>query len=95
MSAHAHSCHVPTYVEEVRKPFKEVHAEVHLQTNSEVDWQKWYHDKATRTVQLMPGNIVLMKLNAFHGKRKVKDQWSKAEYVVVHQVADDVPTYEV
>ena len=43
----------------------------------------------------MPGDIVLMKLDAFQGKRKLKDQWSEAEYVVVHQVADDIPTYEV
>ena len=28
-------------------------------------------------------------------KRKTKDRWSKAEYVVVHQVAYDVPVYEV
>ena len=26
---------------------------------------------------------------------KVKDQWSETEYVVVHQVTDGVPTYEV
>ena len=38
------------------------------------------------TMQLMPGDIVLMKLNAFQGKRKVKDPWSEVEYVVVHQV---------
>ena len=43
----------------------------------------------------MPGDIVLMKLDMFQGKRKVKDQWSEAEYVVVHQVTGDVPTYEV
>ena len=36
-----------------------------------------------------------MKADAFQGKRKVKDQWSEVEYVVVHQVADDIPAYEV
>ena len=25
----------------------------------------------------------------------MKDRWSEVEYVVVHQVVDDVPTYEV
>ena len=95
MSTHVHSCHVPAYVEEVRKCFKEAYAEAHLQTNSKADWQKWYYDRVTSTMQLMPGNIVLIKLDAFQGKRKVKDQWSKAEYVVVCQVADDVPVYEV
>ena len=61
-------------LKEVRKHFKETYAEVHLQTNSEPDQQKWYYDRATSTVQLMPG---------------------EAEYVVVCQVADDVPAYEV
>ena len=94
MSAHVHSCHVPAYVE-VRKHSKEAYAEAHLQTNSEADQQKWYYDRATSTMQLMPGNIVLMKLDVFQGKRKVKDGWSEAEYVVVCQVTDDIPMYEV
>ena len=83
------------YIEEVRKYFKEAYAEAHLQTNSKADWQKWYYDWTTSTMQLMPGDIVLMKLDMFQGKRKVKDRWSKTEHVVVHQVTDDVPMYEV
>ena len=42
----------------------------------------------------MLGDIVLMKLDAFQGKRKVKDQWSEAQYVVVRQVTDDIPVYD-
>ena len=42
----------------------------------------------------MPGDVVLMKLNAFQGKRKAKE-WSEAEYVVICQVANDIPTYKV
>ena len=89
------SCSIPAYVEEVRKHFKEAYTEAHLQTNSEADQQKQYYDKATSTMQLMLGDIILMKLDAFQGKRKVKDRWSEVEYVVTHQVTDDVPTYEV
>ena len=92
---HVHSRHVPAYIEEVRRCFKAAYAEVHLQTNSEADRQKRYYDRVTSTVQLMPGDLVLMKLDVFQGKRKVKDRWSKAEYVVMRQVADDVLTYEV
>ena len=40
-------------------------------------------------MQLPPGDIVLMKLDAFQGKHKVKDQWSETEYTVVRQVAED------
>ena len=36
-----------------------------------------------------------MKNDAYQGKRKVKDQWSETEYVVVHQVTDGIPMYEV
>ena len=36
-----------------------------------------------------------MKNDAYQGKWKVKDWWSETEYVVVHQVADGVPAYEV
>ena len=46
-------------------------------------------------MQLMLGDIILMKLDMFQGKRKVKDRWSEIEYVVTHQVTNDVPTYEV
>ena len=77
--AHVRSHHVLAYVEEVRRCFKEAYAEAHLQTNREADRQKLYYDRATTTMQLMPGDIVLMKQDVFQGKRKVKDWWSKAE----------------
>ena len=46
-------------------------------------------------MQLVPGDMVLMKNDAYQGKRKVKDRWSETEYVVVCQVADGIPAYEV
>ena len=45
MSTHVHSHPIPAYYEEVRKRFKDAYAEAHLQTKSEVDWQKWYYDR--------------------------------------------------
>ena len=57
--------------------------------------QKRYYDRATSTAQLVPGDVALMKNDAFQGKRKVKDWWSETEYVVVCQVTDGVPAYEV
>ena len=47
------------------------------------------------TTQLVLGDVVLMKNDVYQGKRKVKDRWSETEYVVVRQVADGIPTYEV
>ena len=46
-------------------------------------------------MQLMLGDVILMKLDAFQGKRKVKDRWSEAEYMVIHQVTNDIPAYKV
>ena len=47
------------------------------------------------TTQLVPGDVVLMKNDAYQGKWKVKDRWSETECIVVSQVADGVPAYEV
>ena len=85
---------VPAYVMEVWRCFKEAYAEAHLQTNCKAEKQKRYYDQATCTAQLVPGNIELMKNDAFQGKQKVKDRWSETEYVVVRQVTDGIPAYE-
>ena len=83
MSTHVHSHRVPIYVEEERKCFKEAYAEAQLQSNSEVDQPKWYYNSTTSTMQLMPGDVMLRKADAFQEKRKVKDWWSEVEYMVV------------
>ena len=86
---------MPAYITEVRRHFKEAYTEAHLQTNCKAEKQKCYYDRATGTAQLLPGNVVQMKNDAFQGKQKVKDRWSETEYVVVWQVTDGVPAYEV
>ena len=94
VSAYECSHRVPAYVMEVRRCFKEAYTEGHLQTNCEAKKQKCY-DRATSTAQLVPGDMVLMKKDAYQGKWEVKDQWSETEYVVVHQVTDGIRAYEV
>ena len=95
VSTFEHSHHVPAYLMEVRRWFKEAYAEAHLQMNCEAKKQKRYYDKAMSTVQLVPGYVVLIKNDTYQGKQKVKDRRSETEYVVVHQVTDGVPAYEV
>ena len=95
VSAYKHSRCVPAYVMEVRRRFKEAYTEAHLQTNCEAEKQKCYYNRAMSTVQLVPGDVVLMKNDVYQGKRKVKDRWSEAEYLVVPQVTDGIPAYEV
>ena len=80
---------------EVRRCFKEAYAEAHLQMNCEAGKQKQYYDRTMSTIQLVQGNVVVMKNDAYQGKQNVKDQWSETEYVVICQVADGVPMYEV
>ena len=86
---------MPAYATEVQRCFKEAYTEAHLQTNCEAKKQKCYYDQATSTVQLGPGDVVLMKNDVYQGKQKVKDRWSETEYVVVCQVTGGVPAYEV
>ena len=68
VSAFKCSHHVPTYMTEVRRCFKEAYAEAHLQTNCEADKQKWYYDRTMSTTQLVLSNVVLMKNDAYQGK---------------------------
>ena len=44
VSAYEHSRHVPAYVTEVWRHFKEAYTEAHLQTNCEAEKQKCYYD---------------------------------------------------
>ena len=86
---------VPTYVEEVLAHFKEAYNEAQHKSNSKADQQKRNYDRATSTVQLMPGDTVLEKADTFQGKRKVKDRWSEVEYEVICQVMNGVPLYKI
>ena len=46
-------------------------------------------------MNLKPGDLVLVKADAWKGKRKVKDRWEEETWEVVHQFMADVPSYEV
>ena len=46
-------------------------------------------------MNLKPGNLVLVKADAFKGRRKIKDRWEEDTCEVVHQIATDIPSYEV
>ena len=46
-------------------------------------------------MNLKLGNLVLVKADAFKGKRKIKDRWEENTCEVVHQITTDVPSYKV
>ena len=46
-------------------------------------------------MDLKLGNLVLVKADAFQGKRKIKDRWEDKPHEVVHQIVTDIPSYKV
>ena len=46
-------------------------------------------------MNLKPGDLVLVKADAWKGKRKIKDWWDEETWEVSCQITADVPSYEV
>ena len=46
-------------------------------------------------MDLKPGDLVLVKADAFKGKRKIRDRWEDKTCDVVCQITTDIPSYEV
>ena len=55
----------------------------------------WYYDGKIDAMDLKPGNPVLVKADAFQGKRKMKDRWADESHEVVCQITTDIPSYKV
>ena len=49
--------------------------EAQAQSMVEAQQQKWYYDQKVGAVDLKPGDLVLVKADAFKGKRKIRDRW--------------------
>ena len=62
---------------------------------AEAQRQEWYYDQKIGAENLKPGNLVLVKADAFKGKRNIRDRWEEETCEVVHQIKTDVPSYEV
>ena len=46
-------------------------------------------------MNLKPGDLVLVKVDAWKGKREIKDRWDEETWKVSWQIMADVPSYEV
>ena len=64
---------VDTYVASVRDRLRSILWEAQAQSTAEARRQKWYYDQKVGTVNLKPGNLVLVKADAWKRKRKIKD----------------------
>ena len=56
---------------------------------------KQYYNQKLGAVNLKPGHLVLVKTDAFKGKRKIKYRWEEDTWEMVCQIATDVPSYKV
>ena len=65
------------YVASVRDRLRSTLWEAEAQSTAEAHQQKWYYDRKIATVSLKPGDLVLVKVDAWKGKRKIKDRWKK------------------
>ena len=73
---------VDTYIASVRDQLRSALREVHAQLTTEALQQKWYYNRKVGTVNLKPGNLVLVKADAWKGKRKIKDRWDEETWEV-------------
>ena len=83
------------YIASLRDRLRSTLWEVQAQSTTEAHQQKWYYDRKIGAVNLKPGNLVLLKVDAWKGKSKIKDRWEEETWEVVHQIVADVPSYKV
>ena len=84
-----------TYVASVRDQLRSTLREAQAQSTTEACQQKQYHNRKIGTVNLKPGNLVLVKADAWKGKRKIKDRWDEETWEVSQQIVADMPSYKV
>ena len=73
---------VDMYIASVRDRLRSTLQEVQAQSTMEAHQQKWYYDRKIGTVKLKPGDLVLVKEDAWKGKRKIKDRWDEETWEV-------------
>ena len=83
------------YVTSVRDRMRSALQEMQTQSTSEACQQKWYYDRKIGAVNLKLADMVLVKADAWKGKRKMKDRWEEETWEVVQQITADVPSYKV
>ena len=74
---------VDVYVASVRDRLRSTLREAQAQSTIEACQQKQYYDRKIGTMNLKPGNLVLVEADAWKGKRKIKDRWNEEAWEVV------------
>ena len=74
---------VDVYIASVRDQLRRGLQEAQAQSTAEAHQQKQYYDKKIGAVNFKPGNLVLVKADAWKGKRKIKDRWDEETWEVL------------
>ena len=83
------------YIASVRDQLRSTLQEAQAQSTAEACQQNWYYDRKIGAMNLKPGDLVLVKVDAWKGKRKIKDRWDEETWEVAQQIMADVPSYKV
>ena len=87
--------HLDEYVVSIQNRLRTTLQEAQTQSMVEAHQQKWYYDRKIGAVNLKPGDLLLVKADAYKGRRKIKDIWQKDTWEVVCQITTDAPSYVV
>ena len=69
--------HVDVYIASVWDRLRTALQQAQAQLTMEAHRQKRYYDRKIGAVNLKLGDLVLVKADAFKGKRKIKDKWKE------------------
>ena len=86
---------VDVYVASVRDQLRSTLWEAQAQLTTEACQQKWYYGRKIGAMNLKPCDLVLVKVDAWKGKRKIKDRRDEETWEVSWQIPADVPSYKV
>ena len=83
------------YAQKLRDRLRKAHKLASDMADKKAAANKARYDEKVRECTILPGDRVLVKNTKFRGKHKLADRWEHDVYVVVKQLGDDFPVYEV
>ena len=83
-----HQTKMEVSVAAMQKRLKEAFAVARHPTSEEAAKQCCYYDHKAGAVALQPGDVVMVHIDGFEGKQKVKDQWEDRGFIIESQLED-------
>ena len=90
----SHQTKMEVSVAAMQRMLKEAFAVARRLTSEDAAKQCHYYDHKVGAVALQPGDVVMVCIDGFVGKRKVKDRWEDEGFIVESQL-EDWPVYKV